>query len=810
MKLEDLARGLNPRNTVLLFGAGSSIPSGAPAVSKIIERFSKKFGVPADGYTLSELSSLAEAKTSRRGVINELRSMCGDLKPTGGLKHLPRYGWKSIYTTNYDNLVEEAYKAHKKRLRVYHSNFSFTTGDELEDCVLFKIHGTIDRDICDGDNSRIILTEADYEQTETYREYLYDRLKGDLAGADLVIIGQSLADPDLKAIVNRAATLNAKVLSPARICLLMYTKDEDRASLFEQRGISVAFGGIDEFFAAMAPLLLAEPKVSEGEGPFAKAPALEPVTVEVSHAIGLSPDISAMFNGRAADYPEIEAGYTFKREVADSIIAYFDGDATLCATLLGASGVGKTTAARQVLHQMQRTGAECWEHKSDHVLNAAHWCKIAEDMKAKQTVGVLLVDDAHHHLQSVNELIDKLVQGDNAHLKILVCSSRSQWYPRIKTPNMYKYGQTFLLAKLTQQEIERLLTLLDMSNEVRTLVEDQFSGFNKQERRRRLTVRCESDMFVCLKNIFANDNFDDIMLREYADLNEPLRDIYRHVAALETAGVKVHRQLIIRLLGIDASHIESVLNDLTDIINEYTIDERKGIYGWQCRHQVIASIVTKYKFQDLERTIALFDSVIDNISPTYDIEIRSLRDMCSLDTGISRIPSKNEQNRLLRKMMSNAPGERVPRHRLIRNLIGQGHFEKAETEIRLFDKDFGSDGPVHRYKITLLVERAARSRGILDEDRIAILEQAHGLATSGVHRFPTNKNILSAYAELGIEYYKRTGSYDYFDEAMANLKVAEERLGDPQIGTMISHFSRRIAGQSAPEIEEREVIVITD
>ena len=31
----------------------------------------------------------------------------------------------------------------------------------------------------------------------------------------------------------------------------------------------------------------------------------------------------------------------------------------------------------------------------------------------------------------------------------------------------------------------------------------------------------------------------------------------------------------------------------------------------------------------------------------------------------------------------------MPRHRLIRNLIKMDAFEKAETEIRIFEKDFG-------------------------------------------------------------------------------------------------------------------------
>jgi SIR2-like domain len=765
--LKDLAKEVSPMNTVLLFGSGSSIPSGAPPVATLIQKFSKAFDVEADGYNLSEIASICEAKTSRRRVIDLVRELCSNLKPTGGLKNLPLYPWKSIFTTNYDDLIEQAYTGKGKKVRVYHSNFSFTTSDESEDGALFKLHGTIEHDICDGHTSRIILSEADYEQTETYRDSLYDRLKGDLAGSDLIIIGHSLADPDIKTVVNRAAAINAKILSPGRICLLMYSPDESRASLFETRGIKVTFGGIDDFFAALSSKIPKATTIAADLPILERFPVLEPVTIDVAHAAGIAADISGMFNGKSATYADVIAGHTFKRNVGDEIIRYLAGEATITVTLLGASGVGKTTAIRQTLSALRSAGYLCFEHKGDHTLNFQKWCDIAQELKDKQELGALFIDDAHRHLQEVNDLIDLLVQFDNPHLKVVLSSSKNHWYPRIKTPNMYRYGRTFTISKLAPDEIEALLTLIDTNKDVRGLVEDQFEGFNREERRRRLAIRCEADMFVCLKNIFANDNFDDIMLKEYADLAQPLQDIYRNVAAMETAGIRVHRQLIIRLLGINAASVSPILDNLTDIITEYDLDERKGIFGWRCRHPVIAGIVTKYKFSDLDKTIALFESVIQNISPTYDVEIRSLRELCNVETGIARIPDKSVQNRLLRMMMSNAPGERVPRHRLIRNLIDQGLFEKAETEIRLFNKDFGRDGPVHRYKIKLLVQRAVRSPGLLDEDRIAILEEAHSLAVQGVSRYPINKNILSAYAELGIEYYRKTGSYAFFDEAIA-------------------------------------------
>lgn len=152
-------------------------------------------------------------------------------------------------------------------------------------------------------------------------------------------------------------------------------------------------------------------------------------------------------------------------------------------------------------------------------------------------------------------------------------------------------------------------------------------------------------------------------------------------------------------------------------------------------------------------------------------------------------------------MISTAPGERVPRHRLIRNLIASGDYGRAETEIRVFESDFSLDGPVYRYKVDLLVARASGSPGLMREDRITILEEARDLALRGMNRFAWNKSLLNAYAELGLEYYKIAGVYSVFDEAIERLREAEEKLGDPDISRIISRLMRRMKGQPTEAAE---------
>ncbi len=797
IELRELVAQLIPTNTVLIFGAGASMPSGAPSVTNLIREISEEFDIEPDGLSLAEITAVAEMKRNRNDLITLLRRLFKGLKAKGSLLNLPRHEWKSIYTTNYDELVEDAYRRAKKPLQVFASDFDFKIQSDPIATKYFKVHGTISKDSVDGAVFNMILTQMDYDATADYREALYTRLRADMnPGSQVVVIGQSLNDIHLRDLAETVIATNQKVGAGGRIFFLLYEQNDNRALLYEQRGLRVAFGSLDTFMAEMDAKAPATATAYHDTGsPLDTFQSLRPLTLDVNDEVDTGrPNASGIFNGWPARYPDIAGGLTFDRSSVDDVVKFIDeGGAIAC--LLGASGVGKTTAARQAMLRLKGRGYFAWEHKSDFPLHSDQWIQVGKRLAASDKKGVLFVDDAHNHLYELNNLLDELVANGISSLQIVCAAARNHWAPRIKTPHIYKLGKEFNLSRLNHSEIDRLLHLVNTNSELQQLVEEGFSGFSRAERRRRLVQRCEADMFVCLKNIFASEKFDDIILREFGDLDPNYSDVYRYVAAMESAGIRVHRQLVVRLLGISADTIPSILSGLVGIVSEYEINAKEGIYGWKVRHDVIAAIIARYKFYELEQQIELFSRVIDNISPTYDIEVRTIRELCNIETGLPRIPDKNVQNNLLRRMISIAPGERVPRHRLIRNLIALGEFEKAETEIRIYQKDFRREAPIERYKILLLIARATETQGLQRGDRNVILEQARELAASSAERYEGNKHVLGAYCEVGVHAFKLTGSHTIFDEAMSVLRKAESRLGDPDITRMVIRYERRLSAQ---------------
>jgi hypothetical protein len=292
------------------------------------------------------------------------------------------------------------------------------------------------------------------------------------------------------------------------------------------------------------------------------------------------------------------------------------------------------------------------------------------------------------------------------------------------------------------------------------------------------------------KNIFATDALDTILLREFAALGGELQDIYRHVAALEAAGTKVHRQLILRVLGIPAHQIASLLTLLEGLVDEYDIKPAEGLYGWCTRHEVIAQAIARYKFGDDGELYSLFKRVISGLNPTLWVELRTIRDICGTDFGIGRLLDHARQVELFSDLISLAPGERIPRHRLIAKLLFLGQLEAASQAIRAAEDTVGVDAPISRYKVRLAVRRAETTIGILEEDRRGMLREAQRLALDSIGKHAQDKFAYTTYADVGLAIAERTGKTDALDDALERMRKAVDRILDPELADHLRSYER--------------------
>lgn len=788
ISLSTLCNLIRPSSTSLLLGAGASVPSGAPsgkALAHILWKVVAKTSASSDD--LGETASILERNSGRKEVMSAVVGALKDLTPTGGLLGLPQFGWNAIYSTNFDCVVEQAYSLSSIPLTTIKSNYDFSIKEARVGTVLYKIHGCISQDRSFGHKASMIITEQDYEDFAKYRQSMFSLLKAALLTGDVLVIGQSLRDPHLNDLVKQVLSYKAEG-APGEVYVLVYDRDDLRAPLLEDRGAKIAFGGMDDLVHSLASNVEVAIQPNSGEVEELIPISIVSTVVQISHAQNSEANVARMFNGGAASYADIRCGVTFERSQIGSVVDYLDSPAGIVFAVVGAGGVGKSTFARQIAATLIKLNYLGYEHKDDFSFLSSPWITYESELRSKGQKAILVLDECTRSLRQVNLLVEHLATLETPHLKLILTANAAQWAPRMKSPKLFSKGKIAHLSKLNEPELYSLINLLQNNRLVSEFVPSDFKNLSRKSQLARLKNRCSSDMFVCLKNIFANDSLDRIILTEFDALEEGAQDYYRYIAALESVGMRVHRQLIIRMLGLQADQVESILVSLKGIVDEFAIKERDGIYGWSTRHLVIARKITEYKFSSMSEVDDLFNKIIENINPAVPIELQSLREICDVDFGIGRLSNADLRRSLYRKIIDLVPGERIPWHRLIRELLEKGELEEAEYVIRDAAEAVGSDAPIHRYQVRLLVLRSETLPGISPVDRLALLRKAFELARRNIERHRVDKFSYRTMCDVAIKLVEKGEPIDLYDEAIERMRSAAMDILDPEMDRELRQF----------------------
>jgi hypothetical protein len=625
----------------------------------------------------------------------------------------------------------------------------------------------------------MILTEDDYENHSQFRQTLFASLKSALLSGDVLVIGQSLRDKHLNDLVKEV--LKAKFEgAPGQTYVLVYDKDDLRAPLLEDKGARVAFGGIDQFLDQLSQGEKSTENLVEQESGFLPVELLSSI-IDVQSACSDPSNVVKMFNGGPAGYADIKSGATFERIRTNEIVDLLVKGDKSAIVVTGSAGVGKSTMCRQILYRLAQKGFHAWEQREDLPFRYEPWIKVEADLRNQGKSAVLFVDECTHFLRSVNLLVDHLKEIEQPALRLVLSANSAQWAPRVKTPNLFKIGTMVELSTLENPELNSLINLVEYNAEISALVHSPFKSLSRSDQFSALRRKASADMFVCLKNIFANESLDAILLREFDDINESLQALYRYVAALEAVGMKVHRHLLIRMLTIDPIQINAALAGLTGIIEEYDINSKDGIYGWKTRHLVIARRISEYKFSGANELLDLFNLIIENINPTIQVERFSVSNICDSEYGIGRIGDAVARLSLYKRLTKIVPGERVPWHRVIREYLNMEDIEGVEYAIRDAEEAVGGDAPLSRYKVRLLILRAQKTRGISTSDRGALLRKAYEMASDNVAKYEWDRHSYRVLCDVALLLSEKGVDAHLIDEAIHRTRLAATEICDPEM-----------------------------
>lgn len=201
---KEYTQALDEGYAALFAGAGLSRPSGFVDWKELLKDIATDLGLDIDKETdLIALAQYHVNERSGRGRLNKLliEEFTKDAEINDNHRLIATLPLDTVWTTNYDTLIEEAFRqAHKRPdVKITKENLAFTR--PKNDVTVYKMHGDISLP------HEAVLTREDYETYNENRSIFSDKLKGDLISKTFLFLGFSFTDPNIDYILSRIRSL---------------------------------------------------------------------------------------------------------------------------------------------------------------------------------------------------------------------------------------------------------------------------------------------------------------------------------------------------------------------------------------------------------------------------------------------------------------------------------------------------------------------------------------------------------------------------------------------------------------------------
>lgn len=174
----------------LFLGAGGTYDAGFPSWKELFTPFAEDLRVELDDktdyYRLAQYYSNSFGSTELRKIINERINRTGSDSPL--LSELIEIGFSNIWTTNFDNAIENAYQKHSVLINKIFRDVDFSNIDISRRINVFKMNGDI------TSPEGIVATQNDFEKYADTHRIMLMFFKRELISSTFLFIGYSFRD----------------------------------------------------------------------------------------------------------------------------------------------------------------------------------------------------------------------------------------------------------------------------------------------------------------------------------------------------------------------------------------------------------------------------------------------------------------------------------------------------------------------------------------------------------------------------------------------------------------------------------------
>lgn len=627
--LNDLFASIAQRNTILFLGAGASVGDKKYLSREIIEYCEDKLHVSLDIQDITRFIDILSAspKFDRMQFDQMVFDILKKYKITEGHLIMASMPWREIITTNYDLLVEQAFEAVSqtpnqtyslKRIRSVQDIHHRTSNDEIR---YIKLNGCLS----DIDKYKLVFSTDDFKRASKFYKEVLNQLRDLSYNISFLAAGYSFTDDfsrqlfekfdshgyrERRWIYSITPRVNEHMLASftdKRICIIQCTFEE-----FMQKYRKWE----DEGFARQ--IAKSGTKFSTSQGSQISLTNRVSALLE-GHVKQLNPSYKASFHVSDSEfYKGAEPTYEIVirnvdvvksetlKSVRDHIEQVVKTDEIMIPIifLTGEFGIGKTTFALRLIHEMQDDSTVAFDIMNFNGIKKEALTELLSKANAKRVIlycDEIEADSAFKDLLNLRR--DLSIEQLNDVSILVVAPIRENMLARQKITQHIKNSiELKVSGKLAIDEIDDLLN---------KLLAAELVVFRDKNEKNALIQRIQnsfgSDSFVTMMEVITNGKHRNDILQAYNELGKVAKD-----ALVYTALFHKHQ------LHVPASWLKRILNiaDWQDFLDNVVRAEAKGLLIQEDRNSANAD--PDLYFRTKHSVIAA--ELIRRVLPTADQE----------------------------------------------------------------------------------------------------------------------------------------------------------------------------------------------
>ena len=583
--MENICKLLSARRATLFLGAGISAGLRNPAgedfplgqeLAKIICR--DLLGDSLLDLTLDEAAEFARRAMGPGPLNKYLFKFFSTFSPGSVHDAAIQLPWDTIYTTNFDLLLEQAEKrlgsgAAGRLVPIVSVTTALGSLQEV-DIPYYKLHGSVD--LANTNEGRLTLTKEDYRHYDELRKPLFKRLYSDLSSRTFVFIGYAMRDANFREILEECrAALGVKTL-PLSYAIRPSFREVEADFWLDKYNVRLVDATADVFLQQLRDTWF-------GEGhtvlPLEQREAYEVFEADDSTRfpkVGgcffrLTPEActgqatpQSFFLGSEPTWADIRDSIAPSRDVYWTLLdAIFEELAETTAgpgayLVTGYAGTGKTTLLRSMAYMLSKDlHVPVLIHIGGTPLEVRDILPVVQETQERRLV--VVVHDAAEHVQQLRQFyID--ASRLKVPLTLLLEDRTNQWNMVAGSVKADFDPAVFELGGLSRREIVAILDALESYGALGRL-----GALDRGSQIAHFTNMAHQDLLVALRELTTGNKFDRIIADEYLKVSTELaRQAYLYVAALGQVDLYIRNSTLLRLLNCDATALSDAVYKPTE------------------------------------------------------------------------------------------------------------------------------------------------------------------------------------------------------------------------------------------------------